>query len=84
MAFAANSDPWILGQPNAATAITKLAGATGVDGPMVQITNHNADPDDTALSVQSGEPPMKVNSSTQVTNHHIPVGLELLHARPGA
>ena len=69
-AFGANGDPWILGRSNVATAITKLAGATGVNGPMLQLTNNNADANDTALElqVQSGEAPMRVNSSTKVGN----------------
>ena len=70
MAFAGNGDPWRLGQNNVATAITVLGGAAGVDGPMVRLTNNNGGTDDTALElgVQSGEPPMKVNSSTKVAN----------------
>src|SRR5215216_6035512 len=70
MAFAANGDPWILGQPNTATAITKLAGAAGVNGPMLQLINNDADTNDTALSlvVEDGEPPMKVTSDTRVVN----------------
>jgi len=70
MAFAANGDAWRLGRNNVATAITSLGGAAGVDGPMLRITNNNADTNDTALNlqVQSGEPPMTVNSSAKVTN----------------
>jgi hypothetical protein len=70
MAFAGNGDPWILGQLNSATAITRLAGSGGVDGPMLQVTNNDAGSDDTALdlNVQSGEPPMTVNSGRKVTN----------------
>ncbi len=69
-AFGANGDPWLLGRGNAATAITKLAGAAGVNGPMLQLINNNPNPDDTALElqVQAGEAPMRVNSSTRVTN----------------
>jgi hypothetical protein len=69
-AFGANGQAWILGKGNSATAITKLAGAAGVNGPMVQLTNNNAGADDTALAlkVQNGEPPMRVNSTTQVAN----------------
>jgi hypothetical protein len=68
MAFAGNGDPWRLGQTNTATAITSLGGTSGVDGPMVRLTNNNSGTDDTALSlnVQGGEPPMTVNSSTKV------------------
>jgi hypothetical protein len=70
MAFAGNGDPWILGQLNSATAITRLAGSGGVDGPMLVVTNNDSGSDDTALdlNVQSGEPPMTVNSQTKVTN----------------
>ncbi len=69
-AFGANGNPWILGRSNVATAITQLAGAAGVNGPMLQLINNNADANDTALDlrVQSGEPPMTVNSSTKVNN----------------
>ncbi len=69
-AFGANGNPWLLGRGNVATAITKLAGAAGVNGPMLQLINNNTDADDTALDlrVQSGEPPMTVNSSTKVNN----------------
>jgi hypothetical protein len=70
MAFAANGDSWILGQSNAATAITRLGGAVGVNGPMLQVINNDADTNDTALSlvVDDGEPPMKVTSDTRVVN----------------
>ncbi len=69
-AFGANGDAWRLGRANVATAITKLAGAAGVDGPMVQLINNNPGTNDTALDlqVQSGEAPMSVNSSTRVSN----------------
>ena len=69
-AFGANGDPWTLGQGNAATAITVLGGALGVDGPMVRLINNNADADDTALDlrVQTGEAPLSVNSTARVTN----------------
>ena len=74
-AFASNGNPWLLGNSNVATAITSLGGRLGVDGPMVRITNNNTegdavDTDDTALDlrVQSGEPPMWVNSDTKVAN----------------
>jgi hypothetical protein len=67
-AFGANGDAWRLGRSNVATAITKLGGQLGVNGPMVRLTNNNAGTDDTALTlqVQSGEPPMRVNSTTRV------------------
>jgi hypothetical protein len=70
MAFAGNGDPWILGQLNSATTMTRLAGSGGVDGPMLVVTNNDSGADDTALdlNVQSGEPPMTVNSQTRVTN----------------
>jgi hypothetical protein len=70
VAFAANGDPWLLGRSNVATAITSLAGAVGVDGPMLRITNNNAGTNDTALDlrVQAGEAPMKVNSDAKVAN----------------
>jgi hypothetical protein len=69
-ALGANGQAWILGQPNVATAITSLGGAGGVDGPMVRLTNNDADANDTALDlrVQSGEAPMSVNSATRVAN----------------
>ena len=69
-ALGANGQAWILGQSNVATAITSLGGAGGVDGPMVRLTNNDADANDTALDlrVQSGEAPMRVNSPTKVTN----------------
>ena len=69
-AFGANGQAWILGQGNVATAITKLAGAAGVNGPMLQLINNNADANDTALDlrVQAGEAPMRVNSDTKVAN----------------
>jgi hypothetical protein len=70
MALGANGQAWILGQNNAATAVTKLAGAAGVDGPMLQLINNNAEANDTALElrVQAGEAPMSVNSGTKVAN----------------
>lgn len=69
-ALAANGQAWILGKSNVATAITKLAGAAGVNGPMLQLINNNADANDTALDlrVQAGEAPMRVNSTTKVAN----------------
>ena len=69
-AFGANGDPWLLGRGNVATAITKLGGALGVNGPVLQLINNNADANDTALDlqVQGNEPPMTVNSDTKVTN----------------
>ena len=69
-ALGANGQAWILGQGNVATAITSLGGAGGVDGPMVRITNNDADANDTALDlrVQAGEAPMRVNSATKVAS----------------
>ncbi len=69
-AFGANGQAWILGQSNVATAITKLAGTAGVDGPMLQLINNNEGTNDTALAlnVQAGEAPMRVNSRTRVAN----------------
>lgn len=65
-ALGANGQSFILGKGNLATAITKLTG--NVNGSAMQVTNSNAGTDDTALSlsVQAGEAPMKVNSSTRV------------------
>jgi hypothetical protein len=70
MALGANGQAWILGQANVATAITSLGGTGGVNGPMVRITNNDADANDTALDlrVQSGEAPMRVNSATKVAS----------------
>ena len=69
-AFGANGDPWLLGRNNVATAITKLAGDAGVDGPMLQLTNNDAGANDTAieLRVDPGEAPMSVNSNAKVNN----------------
>ena len=69
-AWSATGGNFILGKGNAADAITRLAGAAGVDGPMLQLVNNNADPNDTALDlrVQAGEAPMRVNSDTKVAN----------------
>ena len=69
-AWSATGGNFILGKGNVATAITRLAGAEGVDGPMLRIRNNNADPNDTALGlrVQTGEAPMRVNSDTKVAN----------------
>jgi hypothetical protein len=68
--FAANGDPWLLGRNNVVTAITKLAGTAGVNGPMLQITNNHPGTNDTALDlrVQRGETPMRVNSGVKVNN----------------
>lgn len=68
MAFGANGGNFILGQNNNASLLTRLTG--NVNGSAMQIVNNNADGNDTALnlSVQPGEAPMRVNSSTQVAN----------------
>ena len=69
-AFGANGGNFILGQTNAATAITKLAGSAGVAGPSLQIDNNSANASATALDLQvePGKAPMKVNSGAQVAN----------------
>jgi hypothetical protein len=69
-ALAANGEPFVLGQTNVATAISRVAGAVGVDGPMVLIDNNNAGSGATALElrVEPGKAPMKVNSDTRVNN----------------
>jgi hypothetical protein len=69
-AFGANGGNFILGQTNAATAITRLAGAAGVAGPSLQIDNNSTNAAATALDLQveAGKAPMKVNSDTQVAN----------------
>ena len=68
MALGANGLPFILGENNAATALTRLTG--NVDASAMQIVNNNAGADDSALSlsVQQGEAPMRVNSSSRVAN----------------
>jgi hypothetical protein len=70
IAFAGNGDAWLLGRNNTASNTTRLAGGAGVDGAMLRITNNNGGTNDTALAlvVQSGEPPMRVNSSEKVVN----------------
>jgi hypothetical protein len=69
-AFGANGGNFILGQNNVATLITRLAGAEGVNGAMFEVQNNDVGTNDTALSlkVQSGEPPMRVNSKETVAN----------------
>jgi hypothetical protein len=69
-AFGANGGNFILGQTNAATAITKLAGSAGVAGPSLQIDNNSTNAAATALDLQveAGKAPMKVNSDAQVAN----------------
>ena len=67
-AFGANEDFWKLGRGNAATNITALGGALGVNGPMLKLVNNHGGTDDTALrlEVQPQEPPMSINSTTKV------------------
>lgn len=69
-ALGANGGIFKLGQTNVATLITRLAGTQGVNGAMFEVQNNNSGTDDTALSlkVQSGEPPMTVDSPTKVPN----------------
>jgi hypothetical protein len=61
-------DVFNLGRNNTVNRISQLAGST--DNPMLRITNDNAGTDATALTLQvePGLTPMKVNSSTQVSN----------------
>ena len=68
MALGANGQPFILGQNNSATALSRLTG--NVNGSAMQVVNNNVDANDTALtlSVQTGEPPMRVSSSKLVNN----------------
>jgi hypothetical protein len=69
-AFGANGGNFILGSlNNTATAITKLTGTVG-GGPALQVSNPSTNTGSTALDLQvaTGKAPMKVNSSTKVTN----------------
>jgi hypothetical protein len=68
MALAANGQPFILGQNNTATLLTRLT--SNVDGAAMQIVNNNSGDDDSALylSVQEGETPMRVTSDARVPN----------------
>jgi hypothetical protein len=61
-------DVFNLGKANTVNRISSLVGST--DNPMLRITNNNAGTDATALTLQvkPGLTPMKVNSSTQVSN----------------
>ncbi len=65
-AFGANGQPFVLGQNNTASLLTKLRG--NVQGSAMQVQNINAGTDDTALtlSVEQGEAPMRVNSTKEV------------------
>ena len=67
-ALGANGQPFILGENNAASILTRLTG--NVNGSAMQIENNNAGDNDSALSlsVQSGEAPMRVNTSAKVAN----------------
>lgn len=67
-ALGANGGNFVLGQSNAATALTRLTG--NVQGAAMQVINNNPGADDTALNlqVQQGEAPMRVNSDELVTN----------------
>jgi len=70
VAFGANGGNFILGSlNNTATAITKLTGTVG-GGPALQVSNPSTVTGSTALDLQvaTGKAPMKVNSSTKVTN----------------
>jgi hypothetical protein len=42
IAFAKDDDPWLLGRSNVAASLTKLAGAAGVNGPMLQLIKNEA------------------------------------------
>src|SRR5215203_1950332 len=68
VALGANGGNFILGRDNVATALTKLTA--NVQGPAMQVQNTNPGADDAAmaLSVQSGEAPMRVNSDGRVVN----------------
>src|SRR5215204_3399945 len=69
-AFGANGGNFILGSlNNTATAITKLTGTVG-GGPALQVSNPSTATGSTALDLQvaTGKAPMKVNSTTKVTN----------------
>lgn len=68
VALGANGGNFILGQGNAATALTRLTG--NVNGSTLQVVNNNAETNDTALDlrVQTGEEPMRVNSNDKVAN----------------
>jgi hypothetical protein len=67
-ALGANGQPFILGENNAASALTRLIG--NADGSTMQVVNNDAGDNDSALSlsVQAGEAPMRVNTSAKVTN----------------
>ena len=67
-ASGANGGNFILGQGNAATALTRLTG--DVQGSAMQIINNHPGSDDSALNlqVQDGEAPMRTTSDTRVNN----------------
>ncbi len=66
--WAANGAAFVLGVVNAATARTFLGA--NFNGTALQLSNTSAGASATALtlSVAAGHPPMKVNSTTRVTN----------------
>jgi hypothetical protein len=69
-ALGANGGNFILGSlNNTATAITKLTGTVG-GNPALRISNPSTATGSTALDLQvaTGKAPMKVNSTTKVTN----------------
>lgn len=68
VALGADGQALLLGKNNAATTLTKLTG--NVDGSAMQVQNNNPGTNDSALSltVERGETPMKVNSTTKVVN----------------
>jgi hypothetical protein len=72
-ALGANGGNFILGKTNVATLLTKLGGTQGANGAMLEVQNNNTGTDDTALklTVQPGEPPMIVNSSTKVNGLNV-------------
>ena len=61
-------DAFNLGKTNTVNRISQLVGST--DNPMLRVDNNNVGTGATALTLQvePGQAPMKVNSSTQVSN----------------
>ena len=70
-ANAAVGDPLKLGKINAVNKLTQMVG--GFDGAMLRIDNNSTSPSATALELQveSGKPPMKVNSTTEVQSLNV-------------
>src|SRR3954447_14061541 len=68
--MAATGGNFILGTPNAATSPTELTASGAASTSALKLTNTNTAAGSTALdlNVPAGRPPMKVNSSTRVTN----------------